>query len=206
MVVEKDSEVIETEEETVKEPAYLTKEDFNIALNGALNARFKTFEEKLSKPQVKEEKKEPDKVTSAELIEMRELHKKQLEKEKRLILKSRDSHLKNQVKEQLTLAGVPPQFLKAALATVLSDELVDFADDSDDDDMEPQIVFKTVTGNTSLSFGIKNHWLKTEDSKVFLSASNTKGSGDKNYKNTKPTNVVGLGDIGRALLKNRGTF
>ncbi len=205
MADEKDTEV-------VVETKHLTEDDVNKSINSALNVRLKKSEESLLKQikdmmlGTKEEKKEPEKVSSSELVEMRELLKKQLDKEKQMIVKSRETHLKNQVKEQLSIAGVPPQFLKAALATVLSDGLVDFSEDAAEDDVEPQVVFKTKTGPTSLEYGIKNHWLTTDDSKAFLSASNTKGSGDKNYKNSslKSSNKIQPGDIGAALLKLRG--
>ena len=126
------SEVISEENKVEQsESKGLTEKEFNIKLNAALNSRFKGFEEKLAKLiPVKEEKKEVEKLSSIEMIEMRNELKAMRDKEKATIQKTRDAHLRNTVKDQLTAAGVPPQFLKAALATILADNLASFSEDA----------------------------------------------------------------------------
>jgi len=189
----------ENKTEQVATPEYLTKEDFNSALNAAITQRLASFEKSLSEkldkliPQPKQteqvEDKRPDK---QELINMKkQLDQIKQEKEQE-VSKRRDTELRNQLKEHLTKAGVAPQYIKPVLSQLLhEDKLVSYSQEEPD-----KLIFKSNGFEEDLEKGISK-WI-SQEGKHFLAARGTKGSGSRspNDKQTSSQKELSNGDIG----------
>lgn len=168
-------------EDTLKQ---LVGEIVNSAITSRNSAIEKKMESILSKyiPQQAEEEPavKPGRVANSELMEMKkQLDAMKAEKEAE-VGKNRDSQLRNNLREQLTKAGVAPHLIKAAVATLVdADKAVGYTSQSWEEDKD-KIVFKNGKEEEDLSVGI-SRWIKSEEGSSFLAPRGAKGSGDRSY-------------------------
>jgi hypothetical protein len=165
-------------------------------VNSAISQRNTAFEKKmetmLSKlvPQQAVETEEaikPGRVPNVELMSMKKQLDAMAAEKQAEISRRRETELKNTVKDQLTKAGVSPKLIKAAMATLISeDKLISYTADEYADNKD-RIVFKSPSGEEDLVSGL-GKYLKSEEGSSFLSPRGTQGSGDRNYNSSSNKN------------------
>jgi hypothetical protein len=196
-------------------PQFVTKEDLiqlvSQTVNSAISSRNTAFEKKIEalltakvapQEQIEDSGVKPGRVPNAELMAM----KKQLDdlkaEKQAEVTKNRDSQLRNNLREQLTKAGVAPHLIKAAIATLVDADksvsytTLEYADDKD------QIVFRDGKQEVELAAGISK-WIKSEEGSSFLAPRGAQGSGDRSYNSGNKTAQQPISDNALAdMLRN----
>lgn len=174
-----------------------SQNDINAQINRAITSRMKPLLTKidnlttlLAQKQDTEQKTEekPEKVSNSEMASMKKQFDAMKAERDAEVQKRKETDLRTNTREALLKAGVPQHMVKAAMATLITeDKFIHLNDDG-------QVVFKSDTGEElDLGSGLKNYF-KTDDGKVFLPAKAVAGSGDKNYRapnnNKSPTQTT----------------
>lgn len=176
-------------------PEYVSREELNQIVNSAISSRNKSFEKKfdefINKFNSNTAEKQETKPTSEKEGFVKRIAALEQERDA-AISKQRDKDLREQVRDNLTKAGIPPHLQKAAMAILISeDKVVSYDEDG-------TMVFKTQNeGNLVLAEGIKS-WVKSDEGKNFLPAKGAAGSGDRNYNSSNNKTSQKLTDVGLA--------
>ena len=128
-----------------------------------------------------------------ELVAMKaEIDKMKAEKAE-LVAKERDGSLRKFLNQELSKAGVRPEMIKHAIATLVdSDKTVGYTSDEYAQDKD-RMVFKSKSGEEDLTTGLKN-WIRSDEGKVFLPPKGAQGSGDKSYSAAKKNGSPEMSD------------
>lgn len=177
----------EPNHEQDEESKNLTQDEVNRIVNSAISSRLKSFEKKMdqmftsltspSQESSQSSSSDETKFNKNEFLKLKsEFNRLKEEKEK-----ERQSYKLNQLDSTLTETlvnlGVASHFIKPAKALLKQEGMVSYSEEDDD-----QVIFKKSSFETAdLQTGLRD-WLKSDEGKHFLPASNLKGSGDKSYK------------------------
>ncbi len=184
-----------SKEELLSEITQMVSQQMNAAITQRNSAFEKKMEAMISKlvPQTHQEEDVPApkvaKLPNAEILAMKQqLDAIKAEKDAE-VNKRKETELRTNVREHLTKMGVAPHLIKAAIATLVSeDKLVGYTTEEYATDKD-RMVFRSKPGplgEEDLSTGLSK-WIKSEEGSGFLSPRGAQGSGDRSYSGKLPT-------------------
>lgn len=137
-------------------------------------------------------------VQDPEVAALREKIEKMEAEKAQAIAKERDANLRKNLSAELAKAGIRPEMVKHAIATLVdSDKVIGYTADEYAQDKD-RMVFKSKSGEEDLTTGLKN-WIRSDEGKVFLPPKGAQGSGDRSLS-TKRNGSAEMSDANLANI------
>lgn len=172
-------------------PQYVTQEQLNQAINGFRKSFRKDFESALDAKLAAFAPKEETEMPPAPKPTLKGLdsEKEDMKKQLKLLMDEKlqreaelaEQRLQTSLRDTLTKHGVDPRHVDHAIAFVQHGKLVKYDDDGN-------LVMKVNQIDMPLTDAV-NHWVKTDEAKLYLAPRGTQGSGQRGSVRAPDTNA-----------------